>query len=783
MLLVQIDGLSRTQLERAIADNRLPHLKRLLDREKYRLHTFYSGLPSSTPGVQGELHYGERCAVPAFSFRENQSRRIMRMFEQASASSIESRLASSNTGLLTGGASYCNIYSGGADDSRFCAATIGWGNVARATNLPRWLSVLLWHSPSLLRVIELSVIELALALWDFAGGLSSGFHLGKELKFIPSRVAVSIMLRELTVMGASMDLARGLPIVHLNLLGYDEQAHRRGPGSAFAHWSLKGIDSAVRRLWNEAQRSAARDYDVWVFSDHGQQHTIPYPTIAGKTIQRAIADVFDRGSVEATDPRAGGVQSSRAKWLGHGWWSRLFRRHEDQDDIQPPAVTEVAAMGPVAHVYPAETMNADQLLDTGRRLVGDQHIPMVLIQHHNRVMAITRSGEFDLLEQPGQVLGDRHPFLCDVAVDLDRLVRHPDAGALVLVGWSLEGPPVSFAVENGAHAGPGPEETRAFAILPMDAPLPKGYKGYVRAADLRNAALHLLGRDTPKDYLPGIYPVSDFARGARRLRVMTYNVHACVGMDGRMSPARIARAISQADVDVVALQELDVGRLRSGTIDQAHEIARLLEMEFHFHPAWQLEEELYGDAILSRLPMRLIQSGPLPRPPNRERAEPRGAVWVEIQWDGQPLQVVNTHLGLGSRERVVQAEELLGPRWIGHSDCHDPVILCGDFNAIPKSRAYSLLAQRLRDAQRSLVGHRPRATFLSGRPINRIDHVFVGPTLQVRQIEVPRSELARVASDHLPLIVELEREVVRPTSVDSHPTFADLASAPSDRGK
>ncbi|MCA9208953.1 MAG: endonuclease/exonuclease/phosphatase family protein [Planctomycetales bacterium] len=264
---------------------------------------------------------------------------------------------------------------------------------------------------------------------------------------------------------------------------------------------------------------------------------------------------------------------------------------------------------------------------------------------------------------------------------------------------------------------------------------------------------------------------------------MTYNVHACVGMDGRMSPARIARVISQADVEVVALQELDVGRLRSGTIDQAHEIARLLEMEFHFHPAWQLEEELYGDAILSRLPMRLIQSGPLPRPPNRERAEPRGAVWVEIQWDAQPLQVVNTHLGLGSRERVVQAEELLGPRWIGHSDCHDPVILCGDFNAIPTSRAYSLLAQRLRDAQRSLVGHRPRATFLSGRPINRIDHVFVGPTLQVRQIEVPRSELARVASDHLPLIVELEREVVRPTSVDSHPTFADLASAPSDRGK
>ena len=95
------------------------------------------------------------------------------------------------------------------------------------------------------------------------------------------------------------------------------------------------------------------------------------------------------------------------------------------------------------------------------------------------------------------------------------------------------------------------------------------------------------------------------------LRIMTYNVHRCVGADGRADPRRIAEVIAACQPDMVALQELDVGRLRTGGIDQAHAIAHLLGMSFHFHPALQVEEELYGDAILSALPMRLVKAGPL----------------------------------------------------------------------------------------------------------------------------------------------------------------------------
>ena len=96
------------------------------------------------------------------------------------------------------------------------------------------------------------------------------------------------------------------------------------------------------------------------------------------------------------------------------------------------------------------------------------------------------------------------------------------------------------------------------------------------------------------------------------LRIMTYNVHRCVGADGRADPRRIAEVIAACGPDMVALQELDVGRLRTGGIDQAHAIAHLLGMSVHFNPALQVEEELYGDAILTALPMRLVKAGPLP---------------------------------------------------------------------------------------------------------------------------------------------------------------------------
>ena len=92
-------------------------------------------------------------------------------------------------------------------------------------------------------------------------------------------------------------------------------------------------------------------------------------------------------------------------------------------------------------------------------------------------------------------------------------------------------------------------------------------------------------------------------------RILTYNVHRCVGTDRRLDVGRIADVIAAQQPDIVALQEVDVGRSRTGGVDQAHALARRLEMVFHFNAALRVEEELYGDAILTSLPHRLIKAG------------------------------------------------------------------------------------------------------------------------------------------------------------------------------
>lgn len=239
---------------------------------------------------------------------------------------------------------------------------------------------------------------------------------------------------------------------------------------------------------------------------------------------------------------------------------------------------------------------------------------------------------------------------------------------------------------------------------------------------------------------------------AKRLRLVTYNVHRCVGWDGRLSLSRISRAIAEQKPDIVALQELDVNRPRTAFADQAARIADALEMQRFFFPAFALKDEHFGNAVLSRLPMTLVRADLLPTWPNRPGRERRAAVWVDIQWEGHLVHVINTHLGLRGYERVLQAEALLGEEWLGSPLCSGPRILCGDLNAVPGTRAY----RRLR---RSLIdpfpwNGWPPGTFPSSYPVLRIDHVLFSAAWVVHRIKVARTRLTRIASDHLPLLAE-----------------------------
>jgi len=239
-------------------------------------------------------------------------------------------------------------------------------------------------------------------------------------------------------------------------------------------------------------------------------------------------------------------------------------------------------------------------------------------------------------------------------------------------------------------------------------------------------------------------------------RIVTYNVHRCVGVDRRLDVGRVAAVLAALEPDIVSLQELDVGRARTGGVDQAHEIARRLDMACHFNAALRVEEEQYGDAILTSYPERLVKAGPLPGLPRVPNLEPRGALWIATWIDGRAVQVINTHLGLVPREQRLQAAALAGPAWLGRRPRGEPTILLGDFNATRASAAYRILSAGLTEARQLCPVGRPTATFPSRLPMLRIDHLFVSPEIRVLGVAAPYTAATRIASDHLPLVMDFD---------------------------
>lgn len=237
---------------------------------------------------------------------------------------------------------------------------------------------------------------------------------------------------------------------------------------------------------------------------------------------------------------------------------------------------------------------------------------------------------------------------------------------------------------------------------------------------------------------------------ARTLRVMTYNVHSCVGTDGVHSPTRVAEVIARAAPDVVALQELDIGQSRSGSVHQPDYLAAQLKMFAHFTPARACNEGHYGNAILTRHPFSVFSEGGL----RRRRDEERAVQWLKVQLGGFEMSVMNTHLSIRFRDRLLQIEQLLGAEWLAKAEREVPLVICGDLNSSQFSPVYRRLRKDLVDAQRA-NGSRALPTWPSRLPFLRIDHLFTSPNLRVVRCEVFRDALSMVASDHLPLLAEL----------------------------
>ena len=220
------------------------------------------------------------------------------------------------------------------------------------------------------------------------------------------------------------------------------------------------------------------------------------------------------------------------------------------------------------------------------------------------------------------------------------------------------------------------------------------------------------------------------------LTLVTYNIHACVGTDGRFEPARIASVLRELDADVVALQEVDHHHVDGH--DLLDYLAAKTGLTAIAGPTLLRESRHYGNAILTKLPILTVNRVDLTLPGR----EPRGALDVTLDGKERHVQVVATHLGLKPWERRQQVRQLLK---LFDSGSKDIYVLLGDLNE------WFLWGRPLRWLHGHFRSTPHVATYPSRQPFMALDRLWVHPRRRLAKLEVHASSLARIASDHLPL--------------------------------
>ncbi len=227
------------------------------------------------------------------------------------------------------------------------------------------------------------------------------------------------------------------------------------------------------------------------------------------------------------------------------------------------------------------------------------------------------------------------------------------------------------------------------------------------------------------------------------VRLVSYNIHRCVGRDGVYDAGRVARVLEPLEADVVALQEVDTGVNSDGEFGPLGELSRRLDMQVVWGPTMTRRDGAYGNALLTCRPIAQVRRHDLSVP----GFEPRGALDVDLGVDGRSLRVVATHLGLSGRERRVQIGRLLG---MLYSQPHGrAATLMGDFNE------WFRFSRNLRRLNSYLGWHARQPTFPASRPIFALDRIWVMPKAALVERGVASQAPAPAASDHLPVWANL----------------------------
>ena len=506
IVFIQLDGLAEPILLRAIAEGYMPTAQRWITTGSHQLRGWETDLSSQTAASQAGILLGSNEGIPAFRWWDKTANTLVVCDKLSSARALESQLSTSQ-GLLVGGASRWNVFSGDAADTFGTFSKLGQGVTGGRRSYLGFLS----NPYSLARTFSLFGAEIVRerveALRQRVTNVRPRIHRGFRYALV--RAGTTVLLQESAAYMLTDDMYRGVPVIYSTLFSYDKVAHYAGAERRDALKVLRGVDRVLAHLERVAA-DASRPYRIVVLSDHGHSHGAPFRQRFGKTLAELVDELCDsqRGvsEVDSGDEVLSGINSALDEVIHQqGIATRLARRalrtriidghvvlgseHRETDDAAIQAMHErdaiVVATGNLGLVsFPrlSGRITLEQINETYPRLVpglaGHEGICCVMARSATDGAVVVGPRGSRFLDS-GRVDGEDPlaSFGPNAARHLARVDGFASAPDILVMGMydSSTGEVAAFEEQVGSHGGLGGAQSQPFLLHSASLPLEPDY--------------------------------------------------------------------------------------------------------------------------------------------------------------------------------------------------------------------------------------------------------------------------------------------------------------------
>ena len=544
VVMLEIDGLSYWHIQKAVDDGYMPNIKELMDKRGYQISRVDCGLPATTPACQAGILQGNNTDIPAFRWLDKKTNR---MLAGGQAAAEVEPILSDGHGLLEGGSSISNMFSGDATKSILTFSKIMAETKEDKQKRAQDMYLLMRNPYFFMRVMVLFFVDIGQELWqgwqqrrkDVQPRLNR-LHNGYPIL----RAATNVFLRDVGAYLTILDIVRGVPAIYTLFAGYDEVAHHSGPWTKDAMLTLSQFDRTIGHILKAMKEDAPRPYEFILLSDHGQsfgptfeqRYEIDILDFIKEQLPEGTSAVGTGGGDDGTigvSAMMGELENMEDNKLTGavgramvGGTQRAMQSNLDQQpgtqEIEPAKVT-LCYSGNLALVYFDLYQRKITLNELNEAYPG---MVDALVQHEGigfvvayeddgEPVAFGKNGARNL--HTGDVIGEDplEPY-GDVelrAWQVRRVADFTNAGDLILNSTYYPDNTVAALEELiGSHGGLGGEQTDAFIFHPGDMQIPETRNSQDVMAILK-ARVGLPG-PTPLPELPEEVKVDPWSRSA-----------------------------------------------------------------------------------------------------------------------------------------------------------------------------------------------------------------------------------------------------------------------------